>query len=102
MAEKNPEKPQLGDCLMKAVRSVIASNGVPYLQMRSVGFHGTSGREMEEKDKGSVKGVELTDLLVWLCQGVCGFHNLVVLSGCWLMMDHNVCLFHIVFSLRSV
>ena len=29
---------------MKAVRPVIASNGVPYLQMRSVGSHSTSGR----------------------------------------------------------
>ena len=30
-----------------AVRPVIASNGVPFLQMRSVGSHGTSGREKE-------------------------------------------------------
>ena len=32
---------------MKAVRPVIASNGVPYLQMRSVGSYNTSGREKE-------------------------------------------------------
>ena len=31
----------------RAVRQVIASNGVPFLQMRSVGSHSTSGREME-------------------------------------------------------
>jgi hypothetical protein len=34
---------------MKAVRPVITSNGVPYLQMRSVGSHSTSGREKEGK-----------------------------------------------------
>ena len=28
-------------------RPVIASNGVPFLQMRSVGSHSTSGREKE-------------------------------------------------------
>ena len=32
-------KPQLGDPLMKAMRPVISSNGVPYLQMTSVGLH---------------------------------------------------------------
>jgi hypothetical protein len=30
-----------------AVRPVIASNKAPYLQMRSVESHGTSGREKE-------------------------------------------------------
>ena len=34
---------------MKAVRPVIASNGVPYPQMKSVGSHSTSGREKEGK-----------------------------------------------------
>ena len=29
----------------RAVRSVIASSGVPFLQMRSVGSHSTLGRE---------------------------------------------------------
>ena len=47
--EKIPGKPQLGDHLMKAVRPVIASKGVPYLQMRSVRLHSTSGREKEGK-----------------------------------------------------
>ena len=28
-------------------RTVIASNGVPFLQMRAVGSHSTSGREKE-------------------------------------------------------
>ena len=32
----------------KAVRPVIASNGVTCLQMRSIGSHSTSGREKEE------------------------------------------------------
>ena len=31
----------------RAVRPVIASNGVPFLQMRSGGSHSTSGREKE-------------------------------------------------------
>ena len=35
---------------MKDVLPVIASSGVPYLQMRSVGSHNISGRE-EGKDK---------------------------------------------------
>ena len=39
---------------IKAVRPVIASNGVPYLQMRSVGSHSTSGRKKEGNDLDSV------------------------------------------------
>jgi hypothetical protein len=34
---------------MKAVQPVIASNRVPYLQMRLVGSHGISGREQVGK-----------------------------------------------------
>ena len=49
-AEKNSGKPQLGDRLMKIVWPIIASNGVPYLQMRSEGSYSTSGREEEGKD----------------------------------------------------
>jgi hypothetical protein len=45
--EENPGKPQLGERLMKNVQPVIASNGVPYLLMRSVGSHSTTGRESE-------------------------------------------------------
>ena len=37
--EKTPGKLQLGDCLMNAVRPVIASKRVPYLDMRLVGLH---------------------------------------------------------------
>jgi hypothetical protein len=46
--EETPRKPQLGDSL-NAVWSVIASNGVPYFQMSSVGSGTTSGREKEGK-----------------------------------------------------
>ena len=53
MTEENPIKPQLGDHLMKAVRPVIASNGVPYLQIWSVGLHSMSEREKEGKKKGT-------------------------------------------------
>jgi hypothetical protein len=52
-AEKNPRKLQSDE---GAVRPVIASNGVLFLQMRSVGSHSTSGREKEEnKGKDVVK-----------------------------------------------
>ena len=36
-AVENPGKPQLGDRQMKSVWLANASNGVPYLQIRSVG-----------------------------------------------------------------
>ena len=48
-AEENPGKPDLGDCLMKSVRPVIASNEVPYIQITSIGSHGMSGRDKEGK-----------------------------------------------------
>jgi hypothetical protein len=32
---------------MKAVRTVISSNGIPYLQMRLIGLPSTSGMEKE-------------------------------------------------------
>ena len=51
MTEENPEKPQLRDCTMKAVRKVNASNGAPYVQM-TAGSHRASGREKEGKDGG--------------------------------------------------
>ena len=50
-AEENPGKSQLRDNLIKAVLPVINSNGVPYLQMRSVGSHSTSGREKKGKER---------------------------------------------------
>ena len=46
-AEENSGKSQLGDSLMKAVWSVIASNGIPYLQMMSVGSRSTLKRQKE-------------------------------------------------------
>ena len=42
MADETPYKTQLGDCLVKAVRPVVTSNGAPYLQIRSLGSHTTS------------------------------------------------------------
>ena len=45
MAEENPGKPQL----IRDVRSVISSNGIPYLQMTSVGSQSMTGREKEGK-----------------------------------------------------
>ena len=46
---------------MNAVRSAVASNAVPCLQIRSVGSHSTSIREKEVKDG---KGMDR------VCQGV--------------------------------
>ena len=40
---------------MKASRVVIPLNGVPFLEMRSVVSHNTSGREKEEKEKDIVE-----------------------------------------------
>ena len=48
-AEEKPRKPLLGDPVMKAVRPVIASNRVSYLQITLVGWHNSSGRENERK-----------------------------------------------------
>ena len=47
IAEENPGKPQLGSPLIKFERSVIASNGIHFLQIRPVGSHSTSKREKE-------------------------------------------------------
>ena len=47
--EESSGKTKLGDRLMKAVRPVIASNGVPDIQMRSVGLNSTSGRKEGKK-----------------------------------------------------
>ena len=49
MTEKNPGKPQLGDRLIKSIRSVIASNELPYLQMTLVGSYNRSGKVREGK-----------------------------------------------------
>ena len=50
-AELNLRKPQLEN--EGAVRPVIASNGVSFLQMRSVGSHSTSGRDKEGNKEGT-------------------------------------------------
>ena len=42
-AEENPRKPQLGDCLCDQSSPQMG----PFLQMRSVGSHSTSGRQKE-------------------------------------------------------
>ena len=42
--EENLEKPQEDECLMGAVRPVIASYRVPFLRMRSVESHSSLGR----------------------------------------------------------
>ena len=52
-AEENPGKPQLGDRLMKTVRSGIALNRITFLQMRSVESHSTSEREKKGKQEGT-------------------------------------------------
>ena len=52
MDQGNPRKPQLRDSLMKGLCDVIVSNGVPFLEMRSVGPHSMSGREKEGKKEG--------------------------------------------------
>ena len=44
---------------MKAVRPIIASNGVPYLQMRSVASYTTSGREKEGNKERTGQGTPL-------------------------------------------
>ena len=47
----NPRKLQLGDCLLKAVLSVIPSNGVPFLQITSVRWHSRTGKEKERNQE---------------------------------------------------
>ena len=52
-AEENPRKPSARRSSDEgSVRPVIASNGVPFLQMRSVGSHSKSGREKEGNKDG--------------------------------------------------
>jgi hypothetical protein len=43
---------------MNSLRLIIASNGVTYLQLRSVGSHSTSTREKEGRKKGRKEGRE--------------------------------------------
>ena len=51
--DENPRKPQLGDRLMMGLCDQSSPQmGVPFLQMRSVGSHSTSGREERRKGQG--------------------------------------------------
>ena len=50
-AEENAGKPQGMRTSIKGVRPVIASNWIPYVQKRSVGLHGMSGREKEGRKR---------------------------------------------------
>ena len=52
--EEIPGKPQLEDCQMKALRPVMASSGIIYLKMKSVGSHSTLGREKEGNKETTV------------------------------------------------
>ena len=66
--EENLGKPQLGNRLMKAVRSGIASNVVPYLQMRSIRLHSTSG--MGKGGTGRSKVSKLSHYVIFLGNAV--------------------------------
>ena len=57
-----PGIPQLRDRLMKTVPPVIASNGVLYLQMTSVGSHSRSGTERKKKGKKKRSGIRLHNI----------------------------------------
>ena len=54
--EENPGKPQLKKRLLAGLLPVIASNGVPYLQITSVGSHCMSRTEKEEIKEGRGSG----------------------------------------------
>ena len=54
-AEETPE-PSARRLSMKAVRTVFASNGIPYIQIRSLGLHST----LEMKKEG--ENIKKTDL----------------------------------------
>ena len=59
-AEENPQKTSARiPSDEEAVRPVIAWNGIPFLQMRSVASHSTSGREKEGR-KGGRDGIRWT------------------------------------------
>ena len=57
-AEENPEKPQLGDRLMKGLcNQSQTSNGIPFLQTRSGRSQSRSGREKGGKGDRTGYGV---------------------------------------------
>ena len=56
-AEENSGKPQLGDHLMKALPLAIASNGVPYYEMKRIAQHIRKGKGKKEgKDRAEPVG----------------------------------------------
>ena len=56
-AEEIPGKPQLGDRLMKGLcDQSLPQMGAPFLQMRSVGSHYSSGREKKGKKERAWEG----------------------------------------------
>ena len=66
---------------MRAVRSVIASNGVPCLQIRPLRSHSTSGREKEVKEE--TKGERRKDNKQYV------FKNVLALSSEFSRMKSN-------------
>ena len=56
---------------MKDLRPIIPSNGVPYLQIRSVGTHGTSGKE----DEGTLKPFYRTCIVHHIDNGLKGMRR---------------------------
>ena len=62
-AEEKTRKPPSRSPLMKAVLPVIASNGVPSIEMKYVASHSTSGREMERKKERIVLGTKCVGYL---------------------------------------
>ena len=57
--------PLVGDFLIKTERPVIVSNGIPCLQMGTIGSHSTPKREKEAKKDGK-KGRCLYVRMKWL------------------------------------
>ena len=75
-------------CNEEAARSVIASNGVPFLQMRLVGSHSTSGGEKERS--GFKYMLLITYGTVCYTEFTWGFQTLfllIVLMGCSLLAN---------------
>ena len=54
---------------MKSVRPVIASNGVLYIQMTSVGSYRRSGREMEGRRRLTLLPLQERDDHLRICEG---------------------------------
>ena len=67
--------------MMKAVRPVIDSIGVRYLQMRSVESHSTLGKDKERRKKnGKERGFMISKTLATLFQLILNFKLMTFLS----------------------